>query len=83
MLTTYVLLHLVHLGTKHLLDLCSVYATNHQLSYNATKSFSLCFKPNRIKIKPPNFALGEKVIPSVDQCKYLGIIITVKIVMQI
>ena len=65
-------------GMQHLLDLCSVYATNHQLSYNATKSFSLCFKPNRIKIKPPDFALGEKVIPSVDQCKYLGIIISVK-----
>ena len=29
-------------------------------------------------VKPPNFALGEKVIPSVDQCKYLGIIICVK-----
>ena len=36
---------------QHFLDLCSVYATNHQLSYNATKLFSLCFKPNRIKIK--------------------------------
>ena len=65
-------------GMQHLLDLCSVYATNHQLSYNATKSFSLCFKPNRIKIKPPDFASGEKVSPSVDQCKYLGIIISVK-----
>ena len=65
-------------GMQHLLDLCSVYDTNHQLSYNATKPFSLCFNPNRIKIKPPDFALGEKVIPSVDQCKYLGIIISVK-----
>ena len=27
---------------QHLLDLCSLYATNRQLSYNATKSFSLC-----------------------------------------
>ena len=42
------------------------------------KSFSLCFKPNQIKIKPPNLALREKVIPSVDKCKYLGIIISVK-----
>ena len=41
-------------GMQHLLDLCSVYATNYQLSYNTTKSFSLCFKPNRIKIKPPD-----------------------------
>ena len=65
---------------QHILDLCSVYAVDHQLSYNATKSFSLYmyFKPNRIKIKPPNFALGEKCIPSVHQCKYLGIIISVK-----
>ena len=39
------------------------------------------FKPNRIK--PPNFALGDKVIPSVDQCKYMGIIVSVKIKMQI
>ena len=54
---------------QHLLDLCNIYATNHQLSYNATTSFSLCFKPNRTKIKPQNFALGEKVIPSIDQCK--------------
>ena len=43
--------------------------------YNTTKPFSLCFKPTRIKIKPPNFALG---IPSVDPFKYLGIIISVK-----
>ena len=31
----------------------------------------------RIEIKPLNFALGESDIPSVDQCKYLGIIISV------
>ena len=80
MLTTYVLLHLVHLGCNifWICVACMLLSTNHQLSYNATKSFSLCFKPNRIKIKPPNFAWGEKVIPSVDQCKYLGIIISVK-----
>ena len=59
-------------------NLFSLCATNHQLSYNATKSFSLCSKPNRIKLKPPNFALGVKVIPSVDQSKCLGIIISVK-----
>ena len=63
-------------GMQHLLDFCDLHVTNHQLlSYNTTKPFSLCFKPTRIKIKPPNFALG---IPSVDQFKYLGIIISVK-----
>ena len=63
---------------QHLFDLCNLYATNHHLSYNATKSFTLSFKPNRIEIKLPNFALGVQVIPSVDQCKYLSIIISVK-----
>ena len=41
-------------GMQHLLDLCDLYATNFQLSYNATKSFILCFKPNLIKIRQPN-----------------------------
>ena len=44
-------------GMQYLLDLSNVYATNHQLFYQATKSFSLYFKPNPIKIKPPNFSL--------------------------
>ena len=47
---------------QHLLNLCDSYATNHQLSHNVTKSFSLCFKPNQIKSKPPNLLLGVKVI---------------------
>ena len=72
------LIALSSFGMQHLSDFCTLYATNHQLSYNATKSFSLCFKPDRIKIKPPNFAFEEKVIPSVDQCKYFGIILSVK-----
>ena len=68
-------------GMQNLLDLCDLYATNHQLSYNATKSISPCFKSNRIKIKPPNFALGVKVIPSVtvDQCKYLGMLVVISV----
>ena len=55
MMTIYVLLLLVELELmQHLLILCDLCTTNHQLSYNATKSFSLSIKPNRIKIKPPN-----------------------------
>ena len=47
----------------------------HQLTYNATKSFILCFKPKHIKIGLPDSVLGKLVIPAVDKCKYLGIII--------
>ena len=78
MLTTNCLIVLSSSGMQHLLDLCSVYATNYQLCYNATKSFTLYFKPNRYKFKPPNFTLGENFFPSVDQCKYWGLIISVK-----
>ena len=44
--------------------------------YNATKSFSLCFKPNQIKINIPSFVLGKPVIPAVDKCKYLDILVS-------
>ena len=63
-------------GMQHILDLCNWYVTSNQLSCNAMKPFSLCFKPNQIK--PLNFALGVKVIPSVDISIYLSIIISVK-----
>ena len=33
---------------QNFLDTCDAYATSHQLSYDATKSFSLCFTPNQI-----------------------------------
>ena len=49
---------------------------SHQLSYNATKSFSLCFRPKQIKINPPSFVLRKQLIPAVDKCKYLGIIVS-------
>ena len=34
------------------------------------------FKPNLIKITSPSFVLGKHVIPAVDKCKYLGIIVS-------
>ena len=61
---------------QHLLDICDTYAISHQLSYIATKPFSLCFRPKRVKIKPATFVLGKQIIPAVDKCKYLGIIVS-------
>ena len=54
-------------GIQSLLDICDKYATGHQLTYNATKSFTLCFKPKHIKIGLPDFVLGKLVIPVVDK----------------
>ena len=63
-------------GMQCFLDICDKYATGHQLTYNATKSFTLCFKPKHIKIGLPDFIIGKLVIPAVDKCKGLGIIIS-------
>ena len=59
--------------TSHI---CHKYATGHQLNYNAIKSFTLCFKPKHIKIGLQDFVLGKHVIPAVDKCKYLGVIVS-------
>ena len=54
-------------------DLCLItYATEHLLTYNGSKSYSLCFKPKHIKLYAPCFYLNKLEIPKVDQCKYLG-----------
>ena len=58
-------------GMQCLLDICDKYVTGHQLTYNATKSFALCFKPKHIKIDPPDFVLGKHVIPAVDNATTL------------
>ena len=56
----------------------SKYATKHSLSYNASKSYSLCFKATTIKFKRPTLHIGQINIPNVTDCRYLGITISVK-----
>ena len=70
------LISLSSTGMQHLLDICATYANSYQLLYNATKSFSLYFSPKQIKINPPSFVLGKQIIPAVDKCKYLDIIVS-------
>ena len=40
------------------------------------KSFALCFKENTLKISSPLSYLDQMKIPTVDQCRYLGITIS-------
>ena len=63
-------------GMQELLNVCHSYSIEHSLLYNGNKSYSLCFKPTSIKFERPCFYLGEKIIPKVTQCKYLGVIIS-------
>ena len=53
--------------------MCSTYAIEHLLTYNRSKSYSLCFKPKHIKFYAPCFYLKMLEIPKVNQCNYLGI----------
>ena len=65
-------------GMQKLLNVCSKYATKHSLSYNASKSYYLCFKATTIKFKRSTLHIGQINIPNVTDCRYLGITISVK-----
>ena len=74
------LISLSSVGIQKLLNLhvCSKYAVDHSLTYNANKTFSLCFIPITVKISRPQLFLNTLVIPHVSGCKYLGIIVCQK-----
>ena len=42
---------------QQLLNICQNYAFDHQLLYNESKSYSLCFKNKSSKITPPSFLI--------------------------
>ena len=65
-------------GMQQLLHICNTYATEHQLLYNGSKSFSLCFKRKELKVSSPSFFLGESKIPMVEQCRYIRTTISIK-----
>ena len=45
-------------GMQQLLHICNKYAAEHQLLYNGSKSFSLCFKRKKcLKVIAPFFSL--------------------------
>ena len=60
-------------GMRHLLNICKEYASTHKLINNGSKSFSLCFKKNTLKVSSSSFYLDQMKIPTVDQCRYLVI----------
>ena len=63
-------------GMQHLLNICKEYASTHKLLHNGSKSFSLRFKKNTIKVSCSSFYLDQVKIPTVEQCRYLDITIS-------
>ena len=51
------LISLSSCGMQQLLHICNMYAAEHQLLYNGSKSFSLCFKRKELKVSSPSFFL--------------------------
>ena len=68
------LICLSSVGMQKLLGTCSKYAIDHSLTYNAKKSFSLCFIPGTLKFGRPKLYIDNLLIPNVSECKYLGTI---------
>ena len=69
------LISLSSVGMQSLLDICNSYTTEHVLTYNSSKLYSRCFKPEHIKSDRPCLYLNWLEIQRVDQCKYLRIMI--------
>ena len=44
-------------GMQQLLHICNTYAAEHQLLYNESTSFPLCFKRKELKVSSPFFSL--------------------------
>ena len=63
---------------QQVLNICQNHAIDHQLLYNGSKSYCLCFKSKSIKIIQALFFLNLLNIPIVENCRYLGITISIK-----
>ena len=61
---------------QQLLNICDTYAKEHDLLYNGSKSYTLCFKPKCSIFNKPAFSMSYLNISTVNQIKYLENIIS-------
>ena len=62
-----------------LLSVCSDYGLEHDIKFNSAKSNIMifcCKKFKDIHVGLPSFELNDNILPRVNQCKYLGYVIT-------
>ena len=61
---------------QRILDVCQAYAESHGMILNCNKTVCMTFKAKSAKITAtPVLKLGGQYVKSVDQCKYLGILL--------
>ena len=56
---------------KKMIIICEKYANSHSITFNPTKSKSLCFNVDHTNVIPQTYLNGE-VTPVVDSDKHLG-----------
>jgi len=61
---------------QRILDVCQAYAESHGIIFNCNKTVCMTFKAKRARnTATPVLKLGGQYVKSVDQCKYLGILL--------
>ena len=70
------LISLSSAGRQQLLNICDTYVKEHDLLYNCGKSYFLCFKPKCSIFNRSVFTLNHLNIPTANQSKCPGIIIS-------
>jgi len=61
---------------QRILDVCQAYAESHGIIFNCNQTVCMTFKAKSAKsTATPVLKLGGQYVNSVDQCKYLGIIL--------
>ena len=66
-----------HVCLSILLSVCSDYGLEHDIKFNSAKSNIMIFCCKKFKdIHVPSFELNDNILPRVNQCKYLGHVIT-------
>ena len=65
----------VYIGCKEYLDVCLAYAESHGSIFNCNKTVCMTFKAKSASTATPVLTLGGQYVNSVDQYKYLGIVL--------
>ena len=62
------------MGLQQLINVCCSYGDEHDIIFNALKSYYVVFKPTRYNLCFPSIYIGDIVINVSNHVKYLGVI---------
>ncbi len=65
-------------GLQQIMNICTNYASENDITFNHKKSMCMVFKPARYKLKCPDMNLNGVKLSYVENAKYLGVILNDK-----